>query len=205
MKKILFCNIPMKDNLDKVVYTSDDISIPVSNQPVSYAINAFLKETITKDDEFKVVLLAKTDEFSHCNKNIDIFKSELEKIIESTGATAEYTVIYTEFSEEKEVHEDLLIKIVDELEEDANIMADITFGSKDLPIVLFSALNFAEKFFNCTIDNIIYGQANFKDGKPINTKICDMVALYYLNSITNTMECNSSQKAKQLLKTLVRL
>ena len=47
--------------------------------------------------------------------------------------------------------------IVDELEIGARVLVDTTYGPKDLPIVIFTALNFAEKFLECQIDNIIYG------------------------------------------------
>ena len=95
--------------------------------------------------------------------------------------------------------------IVNELEDNAHITADITYGPKDLPIVLFTALNFAEKYFNCDIDNIVYGQAHFVDGKPTKTTICDMVPLYYLNSVANSVQCDSSEKAKEALKTLLSI
>ena len=102
-------------------------------------------------------------------------------------------------------HDKLLLDIVDEFEENSHITADITYGPKDLPIVLFTALNFGEKFFGCEIDNIVYGQANFVDGKPTNTKICDMIPLYYLNSVTNTVNCDSPAKAKEMLKSLLSM
>ena len=65
--------------------------------------------------------------------------------------------------------------------------------------------NFAEKFLGCDIDNIIYGQANFVDGKPVNTKIWDMVPLFYLNTVTNTIHCDTPEKARKTLKSLLSL
>ena len=91
------------------------------------------------------------------------------------------------------------------MEEKAHVIADITYGPKDLPIVLFTAMNFAEKFLDCEIDNIVYGQATFVDGNAVNTKICDMIPLYYLNSVANTVQCSSPDKAKQLLKSLLSM
>ena len=94
-------------------------------------------------------------------------------------------------------------RIVDELEDNAHILADMTYGPKDQTVVLFSALSFAEKFLGCDIDNIIYGQANFVDRKPVNTKIWDMVPLFYLNTVTNTLHCDDANKARKMLKTLL--
>ena len=96
-------------------------------------------------------------------------------------------------------------RLVDEIDTGAHIMADVTYGPKDLPIVIFSALNFAEKFLRCEIDNIVYGQATFKDDRVVGSAICDMIPLYCLSSVTNTIKCDESEKARQMLKSLLEL
>lgn len=203
MKKILFCNIPMKKDAEKSVYTSEDLSIPVTSRAVLCPVNAYLSEILNQNDELKAVIIAKKDKFGNYEVNLKTCIDELTVFTNEKNAKLEVKVIYTDFDEAQDVHDKLLLDIVDELEDNANVLIDITYGPKDLPIVEFTALNIAEKFFNCTIDNIIYGQANFKDGKVVDTKICDMTSLYYLNSITNTVNCKSSEEAKKMLKILL--
>lgn len=195
----------MKANTEKCVYESEDMSIPVSDTPVKYPVNAFFEKTLKSDDEVKAVLLVKKDELGNYKKNVSECIEELMTVASVSGAKIEYKIIDTDFSESQSIHDKLLLDIVEEFEDEACITADITYGPKDLPIVLFTALNFGEKFFNCNIENIVYGQATFVDGKPANTKICDMIPLYYLNSITNTVQCDSSEKAKQMLKSLLTI
>ncbi len=96
-------------------------------------------------------------------------------------------------------------RLVDEIDTEAHIMVDITYGPKDLPIVIFSAINFAEKFLRCEIDNIVYGQATFKDNKVVGSVICDMIPLYCLSSVTNTIKCDEPEKARKMLKSLLEL
>lgn len=205
MKKILFCNIPMTLKTSKCIYESDDFSIPVSKRSVNYPVSAFLEKTLTSEDEIKAVLIVKKDKLEHYKKNISLCIEELMIVTKVCGAKFEYTVIDTEFIEDEEIHNNLLISIIDQFEEKAHIIADITYGPKDVPIVLFTAMNFGEKFLNCEIDNIVYGQATFINGNITNTKICDMVPLYYLNLITNTIECNDPIKAKQMLKSILSI
>ena len=157
------------------------------------------------DDSIKFLLLVKKDGYGNYKKNLDCFKEEFEAVNAEIGATADYVVIDTEFSEEKSVHEKLMGSIVDELEIGARVLVDTTYGPKDLPIVIFTALNFAEKFLECQIDNIIYGKAEFVNGKAVDTKMCDMAPLYYLGSITNTIHCVEPGKAKAMLKSLISL
>lgn len=205
MNKIIICGIPMKDRVDPSVYVSDDKSIPASSREVRFPINAFLEETMKGNDSIKFLLLVKKDGCGNYKKNLDCFKEEFEAINAEIGATVDYVVIDTEFSEEKSVHEKLMGNIVDELEIGAHILVDTTYGPKDLPIVIFTALNFAEKFLECQINNIIYGKAEFVNGKAVDTKMCDMSPLYYLGSITNTIHCVEPGKAKSMLKSLLSL
>lgn len=205
MKKTIICNIPMKAHLDATVYTSADQSVASSDMAVYYPINAMLKATAQKGDQYKVVLLMKHDEYSFAQQNADLFEEELKQALKDSGATYRLAKIDTEFSEEKAVHEKLMGMIVDELDDGAHIIADITYGSKDMPIVVFSALNFASNFLDCTIDHIVYGQADFKDNKAVNTRLCDMTPLYYLGSVTNHIECDTAERARQMLKVLLSL
>lgn len=203
MKKIIFYNVPMKEHVSKCQYVSVDKSLPVSESLVTYPMNAMLEKTLNKNDDIKAILLVKKDENGYYKKNVNSCVEEILGVSEKTGAQFNYKVIDTEFSQEQSVHDQLLLSIVDEINIGVHIAADITYGPKDLPIVLFTALNFAEKFLESEIDNIVYGQATFINGEPINTKICDMSPLYYLNSVTNSVQCDSPDNAKKMLKSLL--
>lgn len=205
MKKTIICNIPMKEKIDLVQYVSNDLSIPVSARKVRYPINAVLEETASKDDEIKIVLLVKRDALEHYKKNLKDFIDEVKTATQISGAKVDVVVLDTDFSEKREVHEQLMGMIVGLIEDECQILVDITYGPKELPIIIFAALGFAEKFLGCEINGIIYGQANFVDGKAVNTKICDMSPLYYLSSVSGSIHCNEPEKARKTLKSLLSL
>ena len=205
MNKTIICGIPMKAPIEKVMYSSDDKSLPVADFAVQYPINAFLNKTSKSSDHFKVVLLVKSDEYSATEKNMKAFQEEFEASISSCGASAEFCVLRSDFLETKNVHEKLLGDLVEEIAVGSQILVDLTYGPKDLPIIIFTALNFAERFLKCEIENIVYGQASFLNGRAVNTKICDMVPLYYLGSVTNTIGSADPAKAKSMLKALLSL
>lgn len=205
MNKTIICGIPMKAPVEKVVYNSDDKSLPVADFPVRYPINAFLNKTADDGDHFKVILLVKSDEYSAAEQNLKDFQEEFLAVVSSNGAIAEFCVLRSDFLEAKDVHEKLLGNLVEEIAVGSQILVDLTYGPKDLPIIIFTALNFAEKFLKCEIENIVYGQASFFNGRAVNTKICDMVPLYYLGSVTNTIGSADPAKAKSMLKALLSL
>ena len=205
MKKIIICNIPMREYVANTVYLSEDRSLPVSDKPYRYPINSLLSQIVKAEDELKIILLIKKDRNLFYEKNTADYKHEIEEICANTGARVEIVLIDTVFSQDKEKHEQLMGKLIDEIDINSHIMADITYGPKDLPIVIFSALSFAEKFLKCEIDNIVYGQADFKNDKIVGSIICDMIPLYCLSSVTNTIKCDDPQKARQMLKSLLLL
>lgn len=195
----------MKNQLDKTVYKSEDKSIPASDKAFYYPINSFLDAVDNQFAELKVILLAKEDEYSTADANTTAFIDELATITNGKVSTIQYVIINTAFSEDKAIHEHLMGKIIDEIEVGTHIIADITYGPKDLPIIVFSALSFAEKFLECEIDNILYGQSSFSNGSAINTKLCDMVPLFYLSSVTNMVHADSPDKARHLLNSLLSM
>lgn len=131
MKRTIICGIPMKERLDKVVYTSEDISMPVSDKPVCYPINAYIGSVLRKEDDIKVILLVKEDVYGHYKNHMELFKTEFAQATETVEASVRFVTVNTEFAENKSVHEQLMGNIVNELEEDSHIMVDATYGPKD--------------------------------------------------------------------------
>ena len=205
MKKTILVSIPMTIKKNPKLHLSDDISLPVSDRKVVFVINAFLEKTMTQTDELKVLLLMKKSPVSEHEKWAQCFIDELNAVNASIGAKIEYKKIESEFSEKGFVHEALLTDIINEIEVGSHLISDITYGPKDIPFVMFAALNFAEKFLQCEIDNILYSQVDFSDKRTINAKICDMSPLYYLNSAANVINCTDPEKAKAMLKTLLSI
>lgn len=195
----------MREYVANTVYSSEDRSLPVSDKPYRYPINSLLSQTAKDEDELKIILLIKKDSNLFYEKNTADYKHEIEEICANTGARVEFVPINTAFSQDKENHEQLMGKLIDEIDIGSHIMVDITYGPKDLPIVIFTVLGFAEKFLRCEIDNIVYGQADFKDDKVVGSVICDMIPLYCLSSVTNTIKCDDPKKARKILKSLLSL
>ena len=113
MKKVIICNIPMKESVDQVVYTSEDRSLSVSNRLVRYPVNALLETTVTPEDEVKVILLSKNDEYSYSQQHTDEFITEVNQALAAANVTPSIRIIDTEFSQDKLVHEQLMGRLVE--------------------------------------------------------------------------------------------
>lgn len=204
MKKIVFSNLPMTERF-KLHYPVDGNKSIEYDGEVTFPVIAVLARTLAKGDDVKVVLLSKESENGTGEEYSALFQSELNEINRSIGANIEYVIIPTPFVETREIHEKLFCSMVDKLEDDAEIIGDITYGPKPLPIIMFSVMNFAERFFHAEIKNIIYGRVEFIKGErePKNPMIFDLTPLYYLNALTNAMEFSSSAEAVKALKDII--
>jgi hypothetical protein len=203
MKKIFFNNLPMQ-NILPIKYKAIGISAIKSNKAVRYSLNALLAGIMKKED-VKIVLLKTRGKNNICDEHERSFKEELEAINVSIKANIKYVVIETPYKETKDIHEFLLGKIVDEIDDDSQLYADITYGPKPLPIILFTALAFAQKFLAAEIKNIIYSKVDFIDGKASNGEILDVSPLYYLNSLSNIIDRKDGAYARNLLKKLLNI
>lgn len=199
MKKIIFCDIPMKAELNAVCYAGKGNAGNNYDKDVIFPVNAVLAEKLKSGDDVIAVLL-KTSDGEASDNNIQEFMKELGTINEKIGAAISYEIVDSPFVETKENHEKRFRDMLNHIREGAEIYADITYGPRTIPMVMMCVLNFAEKFFDCDIKKIVYGKVEYytdTDGKRKvkNPEMYDLTALYYLNNLTNSMEAENGEAA----------
>ena len=208
MKKIVFCNVSMQKNLKSCKYVVDGYSNLNYNEKVAFPISAILAKTMKQDDELKIVLLKVNDCQHNCDENEIRLKNEIYEVNKNIGAKINFVTLNYPYESTKSIHERMIKDVIKELEDNVHILSDITYGAKPFAIAMFGILNFAEKFFDLTIDYIIYGKVeHIVDASgvthPENAVIYDISSLYYLNSITNTIECKDKESALKMLDMLL--
>jgi hypothetical protein len=198
--KLIISTIPMKSEVYRHHYPVNGNRGIEYEGEVLFPVNAVLAKTLKKGERGKVVFLSTSGGGdNHSAGNMEKFRAELDALNNGIGARLSYEVIETPFDPQKEVFEQLIGSLVSRLGQKAQIIADITFGIKPLPMILFCALNFAEKFYSATVEHIIYGKVEFTGGKTLNPMIYDLTPLYYLNKLIGSMECKTAASAVELL------
>lgn len=204
MRKIIICNVTMKEFVKPMVYESDDKSLCTSRQPVTYPILSCLSGLLSSDDSVKIVLLCKCDPNGNYLRNVERFKKEFSERCGSVVPDPEYRILNTEFDEGKDETEKLLLKLVAECEDGTEIISDTTYGSKTMPVVLLAALSFAVEHLACKVQYVFYGQVYFQNETPTNPRLCNLSYLIYLNSLLNTLRCDAPDKARKALDMLLK-
>lgn len=168
--------------------------------PSKYPINGILPGLLKKDESIKVVILRNNDATSQ--KNEEAFLNELKNNLKDITANIEHNTVEESDNETIENFNKRFIKLLDQVEENSEILLDITYGQKTQPLVAFSVLSFAERFYSSNIAHIIYGSPVLAHGIPVengNHKLFDITSLYYLNNMANVMDAPNGETAKRRL------
>ena len=203
MDKVIFVTLMMADKMEKRHFPVENDSLTEYPGETYYAINSVLSNSIEKGDNIKVVLLETNAGAQAGKKNAQLFIDELNSF-NTAGANISYEIITSEFINDKAKYKELYKKLVSNFTEGAELYADITFGIKTLPILILNAMQFGEKFFDCTIGNVIYLKTEFKEGVIVDGSQCifDLTPLYMLSTFTNNIECSSGERAIAALDAL---
>ena len=203
MDKVIFVTLMMADKMEKRHFPVENDSLTEYSGETYYAINSVLSNSIEKGDNIKVVLLETNAGAQAGKKNAQLFIDELNSF-NTARANISYEIITSEFINDKAKYKELYKKLVSNFSEGAELYADITFGIKTLPILILNAMQFGQKFFDCTIGNVIYLKTEFKDGVIVDGSQCifDLTPLYMLSTFTNNIECSSGERAVAALDAL---
>lgn len=212
MKKIVFATLPLKGGLEKRTYPVDGNALIACEEPIYYAINPAVAHGLKKDDEVKVILLETKGGENAGAENARLFVEELNAF-NTVGATISEGIIPTAFDPSKMSFQVLFKALIKELETGAELYADVTYGPKPLAFLLLNVLQFAERFFDCTIANIVYTKVEFEkvkreDGseksviKAGSERVYDITPLYMLLSFTNAIEPSTGERAIKAVETL---
>lgn len=204
MEKIVFVDIPMYKREPLNYFNTGNVKSSLDKE-ILYPINAILSEMIEEHDKLKVVLLktvtGKKELDNQTKTNARIFEDELDEILRGKNVCVDYVHLASAFDESKENHEIRFRNMLSHLGENCELYADITFGPKLIPMMIFFVFNFAERFFNCHIREIVYGKAlhNVQTNEAHSGELYDVSPLYHLNNLTNSMEAASGKEAIQAL------
>ena len=73
-------------------------------------------------------------------------------------------------------------------------------------------MNFAELFYECNVEAIVYGKTIFTldaEGKSVPnqevSKVCDVTSLYYLTKLTNQIKASSPEDAIAKVKKYLKI
>lgn len=205
MKKTIIINLPMSVK-QKCVYENGILNEKISTDSFYFPINAYLAENLRPEDECKFIFIIKDDGLNREKEVQQICINEISTINNTIGAKLEFVGILTSFEQNKFVYDITLASLINEIEDGSSIYWDNTFGPKDVPLVIFAALQYCEKHLNCNVEHVFYGQGTFdNNGKLISTKLVSMDSLFWIISLLNCVESETPEQARELINMITKL
>lgn len=195
-------NVEQISDLDHDFMTSFPILIPMSNQ-------------IESGEEVKLTIVNTKDPFKYGEKNYNTFMQQLSELQGRVGFSYRITNLEAPFEESLNKQMKLLEDIVLTFEPEDIITADVSYGNKPSPMVLLTALSYADNFLeNTFVKMLVYGGVAFdKDengaaegkGRKKISFINDVTSLFYMNSLVNRMSLTKPEDPLGTMKKMIEL
>ena len=133
--------------------------------------------------------------------NYDRFKYHLSKYL--SDINYKINEITIKYDETVEAHLNTFTKIIEQIDEGDTVFADITFGTKPLPIIEIMALNYALRIKkDVQVECLSYGGFNFNTGEM---GVFDVTSLLYMDEIINNMAKMNVENPIEMIKDILKL
>lgn len=167
-------------------YTYD----PVDNSDLEYGATHFpaipmLNAYVEDGDEIQIITV--TYDIPECHRNLVVLEEEIKRVCVVKNATYSIDSIEVPFDDSIEAILNVYQELIARVGDGDDLYADITYGSKPMPIVLTMALQYAYRTKdNVSIECVVYGQiSHYKETK--DARIYDVTALVQLDEIVRLM------------------
>ncbi len=185
MRKVFISTVSLQ-NVKKYQYKSD---IYPESSPTAFPITIPFENNCSKGDNVVMLtIVTHTEEKNISEDNYINFCHQVQGMADTMGVNVEFKEIVMTPEVRQDSPNKLYKNIISALKDEDEIYADITYGFKYNPIVIFAAINYAyQTKSDVDIHEICYG--NLYDGTPVkqepNPELFDVTALFYMNSISN--------------------
>lgn len=165
--------------------------------PLIPVINGYLEE----GEEAKLITV--TYDSDDCRRNLDVLREEVDQLCNAKSVHCDIESVLMPFDDSVSAVIHVFQELIDRTDDDDELFACITFGSKLMPIVLTMALQYAYRIKrNSHIECVVYGQIDRAEGQSV-ARIYDVTALVQLDEIVRLLAERGVENPEQALRAIV--
>ena len=199
MKRIYITAVPLDSNCLITPYAAKAVNYPQNcASPTAFPNTPILADTARAGDTVKVIAVRQKN--SPHSENLAALRRELDSL------NRPYTLVDLTTPETQQ-RDDLLTlfeTLTDAMESDACYYADATFGTKTYPLVLSSALHYAQKILDDTeVCGIYYRELTREQGQVKTACQYDISALFALDSLVDLAASEDMRDKKKFIKMML--
>ena len=173
--------------------------------PILTAVNGFAQS----GEEIRIIAVATVDADKDATKaNRELFKKDAEELCRRKGVLlppdgVEFVLIPNDPSVNGQV--DVFSRLIRLVEDDDELFACMTYGTKPLSMALTMAIHYAYRIKkNASISCLLYGEIN-RSVTPHTARVYDMTALPQLDELVHTLAESKVDQPELLLDSLFHL
>lgn len=171
-----------------------------SEMETSFPILLPISQTAEKDELINITLLI-SENSSVSSGNFLRLMMELKVLAEEVGFKYDLTEIRIAGEETPDKQKRVFEVLIETLADGDSIFADITFGHKAIPLIIFTALSFCYKLRrNAEIRSVFY--ADQSSGVPI---IHDISTLFYMESVIHSVSQSVPDDPLPIIKRILNM
>jgi len=205
--KTFICTIPFQEEgkLNPVLYPAHGNKRLEYGKLIQFPIIPVINGYAEKIDKIRIIAIL-TDGPNFMHNYEKYFKPTITEFVAEKGYDFEgIELINSEDSEDIETHLKLFADIIAKINDNEELYACITFGTKPTPIVQQMALNYAYKLkSNISIGCMAYGRYTFNDTSGQNG-IYDQTALFFMNSIVQRLADTKAKNPEKAIRAMLGL
>lgn len=206
MKKF-YTVIPLqvKGQLIPQKYTACDNQKLAFEKETAFPIIAAIAGYVERGEAFR--LIAIVTDVESCWYNLSLLESELKELAQDRGFVCP-KIETVQIAEDDSVsaHVALFQKLIDLADDDDDLFACMTFGTKPTSQALLMALQYAHRIKRNTIINcVVYGQIQRRGREVVGANLYDMTALIQMDDIVRLLAEQGVQDPKKVIDAILTL
>lgn len=193
MKKYIFA-LP-NERAEKKYYRNDDVELETA-----FPMLLPIRLTAEQDDTVNVTLII-TENSEGTRSNFLTLMMELKKLAQERGFRYELTEIRISGEEAPEKQKRIFESLIETIGDDEELFADITFGNKAVPIVIFTALSYGYKLRrNTEIKTVFYAESEADE-----PKLHDISTLFHMESVIHSVSRSVPDEPLSIIKRILNM
>ena len=169
--------------------------------PILTALNGYVQQ----EEEFRLIAVMTDTEDGRRNR--DTLRQELEQLCERKGLVCPRGIetVSVPVDERVSTHVATFQKLIDLVDDDDELFACMTFGTKPLSTAVQMAVQYAYRIKrNASISCIVYGQID-RTGEESKASVYDMTALIQLDEIVRVLADRGVDNPKETIDRVLSL
>ena len=189
--------------LSPVLYkNAENVDFLQNDRPFTHPILVPIMNMAQRGEKIRVTAILTNDPNGYCRHNYELFLNDLNTLRDEIGFDyGEIEEITVDYAESTAKHLACFERMIESVQSDDIITADVTYGNKPTSMALQLALTFAYLYGeNTLIKALVYGEKDF--GKNEGA-IYDVSALFYLNSLLAQMTPSKPENPLEFIKAVL--